>query len=380
MIGALAFLGANGAKMPQPLWQVRLNGEGGILSFERPASRIWLAQEGVAFVSARRLVIYQVNHTAERAPLSARMASGGAGNFVLVLRFIEAETGREIKRMDFVTSATEFSGVLPTHDGKFIVRVGDIVGLFSPDFDLLLSRRLPLEKHAQTDNWEVGVTPSGREVAFVHQERFVDPSAATGGSQNPTAGSKADVEIADADTFKTITQMHLPFYLPAWSLDEHFLLSTQPNRPLEDTEFGTLDFEGHWSGLRPSWAEKHPCQYAMDLLPHDLMAGYGCGLLVVFPESSEPLLRISESSEAFASVAGADHYLAIETVDATPGLYGLSKFPFLEPSQIMVYDLNSRRRILAVKIKSSVVKYAISSDGVLAVVDGDVLRVYRPEL
>jgi hypothetical protein len=80
--------------------------------------------------------------------------------------------------------------------------------------------------------------------------------------------------------------------------------------------------------------------------------------------------------ENFASVAGADHYLAVETDKAVASLYAP---PYMQPAQIQVYDLNSGERTLSVKLRSSAVRYAVSTQGVLAVVDGDRLSVYKPE-
>jgi hypothetical protein len=377
LIAILPFLGASGDKPPQPAWELHLTGEGGIFGFARPQVRTWMQEQGVVFLSPTRLAIYQVNRKLTPAPLSRRKLSGGGGNFFLLARVLDTETGQEIKRLEFVTTA-DFSSILPTHDGKFIVRAGDIMELFSADFTPLMSWNLPLDKHAQVDYWQVGVTPTGTQVALVHQQRFVDPVTLQVGAQTSKAQSQADVEMLDADTFQSVRKLHLSFYLPAWVAHERFLLTTEPNRPLEDTEFGILDFEGHWKALRPAWLEhRQPCAYKIDLLEHDLMAGYGCGILVVFAESGEKRLIVNASlSDNFASTAGADHYLALETEKPVSSLYAM---PYMQPSQLQVYDLNSGERTLSVKLQNSAVSYAVSTQGVLAVVDGDALRVYKPE-
>jgi len=374
LIAILPFLGATGARSPQPVWEARLTGEGDIFGFARPQTRTWMQEQGVVFLSPTRLAIYQVNRKPAPAPLSRRKLSGGSGNFFLLARVLDADTGQEIKRLEFVTTA-DFSGILPTHDGKFIVRAGDIMELFSADLEPLMSWNLPLEKRAQIDYWQVGVTPSGAQVALVHQQRFLDPVTLQGGGQSSKAQSQADVEILDADTFESVRKLHLPFYLPAWSAHERFLLTSAPNRPLEDTEFGTLDFEGQWKALSAPWPEhREPCAYKIDLLEHELMAAYGCGILVVSTESGQKrVLTLSAGAgENFASVAGADHYLAVEMEKP------LSEMVYQQPSQVQVYDLNSGQRILSVKLRNSAVRYAVSTQGVLAVVEGDMLRVYKP--
>src|SRR5437660_1601101 len=100
------------AQAGHELWSLKLTGEGGIQSFDRGGRGFWIKQQGVVFLSPERVLIYQVNRLKEPAPLSKRAASGGAGNFHLVVRVFDAHTGAGIKRLSFITSP-EFSSILP---------------------------------------------------------------------------------------------------------------------------------------------------------------------------------------------------------------------------------------------------------------------------
>ena len=366
------FAGAAWAQPAHELWSLKLTGEGGIQSFARGGPLIWIQQQGVVFLSPERLLIYQVNRLAEPAPLAKRGASGGAGNFHLIARIMDAHTGREINRMGFVTSA-DYSAVLPTHDGRFIVRAGKIMGLYSADLTLLAARNLP-PGQSPVDYWQVQVTPSGRQVVAAHQQLSVDPEYPLDASREK---SQADLEFMDADTFAPIRKMHLPHYAPVWAPHEQFLLTTTPGKPLAETgtALGKMDFEGHWKRLQPPWMDKRSrCVYNFDLLQHDLMVARGCNELTVFQQSGEKMMEISAGSRhSFESVARSDHILAVEIEE----LVAPAGSPAgIEPGHIDVYDLNSREQVMSVKLETKAVYYAVSKDGLLAVVDGGELKVY----
>ena len=361
---------------PRELWQMKLAGEGGIQRFNRTGNGIWITQEGMVFISADRLLIYQVNRNPKRTVLAQRDASGGTGNFLLEARIFDAHTGKELKHMEFLT-ASDYSSILPTHDGNFIVRTGSLLSLFSPNFDVLSSRELSLAKLAPLDYWEVGATPSGKQLALVHQQLYDDPESRSDDDEPGQFKSNADVEIVDADTLKTTEQLHLPYYLPIWFVQDGFLLITTPNKVPSKSEFGTMDFQGRWTPLRPAWAEAQPsCSYKMDLLEHELLAARGCGGLVVFSQSGDKFFELpAHSWEMFASIAGADRYLAVETNEY---VVPANRPPSWQPSGIQIYDMKSHERVAFARIRKPNVRYALSPDGLLAVLDGDDLRLYQP--
>lgn len=369
----LLFAEAGSARFAHELWKFKLTGEGGIQRFDRPRDLLWLAQQGIVFLSPERLLIYQVNRRREPAPLAARTASGGGGNFILIARVFDVKTGVEIKRLLFVTAAG-FSSIAPTHDGKFIVRAGDLLALYDADFRLLVARKMLQGTDAALDYWQISVTPSGKQVALVHQHRFGELRDGRGFIAGK---SEADVEVLNADTFQVLKTFHLPYYLPVFSAQEHFLLTTAPYKPMTETEFGVMDFTGQWTALHPAWDSGHHCVYNIDLLEHDLMAARGCGQLVVFPPSGEKLLTVpAVAGEYFVSVAGGSRYLAVLT-----GAYGIPTFGGAnsQPSSIELYDLQSREKAASVRVQTAVVNYALSDQGLLGVVDGDEVRLYQPD-
>lgn len=83
------------------------------------------------------------------------------------------------------------------------------------------------------------------------------------------------------------------------------------------------------------------------------------------------MLNLFEYSESFGPVVGADHYFAVEFLK----LQGLQH---LRPTRIQVYDLKSGELTIPVRLENDSVSYALSPEGLLAVVDGDVLKLYQP--
>lgn len=365
---------SSSAKSAHELWKTQFTGEGGIQSFDRSGMGLWLFQQGVFFISPDRLVVYQVNRSREPAPLAKRTASGGSGNYHLLARIFAAHTGKEIKRMEFITSSG-YSAILPTHDGKFLVRAGDILGLYSADFELLAAKNLPMGTAASLDYWQVSVTPSGQQIALVHQQRYVDEESLRLHMQPKVDKSESDVEILNADTLATVKRFHLPSYLPAWSADEQFLLSTPPGKVMTDSHFGTLDFDGHWTALPlPENADKR-CVFNYQPLAHDLLLANGCGSLTVFPESGETVLTVPHvSREKYASTVGSGDFLAVESEEYV--MHPLKPQGF-EPAHVRVYDLKSQEQIISAKLETLRTFFAVSPEGLLAVVDSDVLKVYE---
>src|SRR5215831_20068782 len=97
--GALLLLGSF-AKDPKSLrWETMLE-KYGLQSFDRNVRVPWMNSQGVLFLSPEKVLIYQVNRTAERARLAPRGSSGGAGNFFLNVRVLEVQDGRLIKTID----------------------------------------------------------------------------------------------------------------------------------------------------------------------------------------------------------------------------------------------------------------------------------------
>jgi hypothetical protein len=267
--------------------------------------------------------------------------------------------------------------VIATRDGKFIVRTGDILYLYSADFTRLASHAMPLKRQAQEEGWQIAVSPSGDEVQLVHQQIFkrnhLSPT-----SRIETA--EADIEVLSADNLETIKSFSLPSFLAAWSAADHALLSSGPTSWAPIATFGLLDFSGHWSPLMPDWvSQEHPCAYQAAALEHQLFAAFGCGNLSVFPQTGEKLFSLKTGTKDFvSSVLGGGDYMAVQWERhfvriETPGNVPI---PMAQPLRLDLYAIRNVKPLFSVPLHSGNIYYSVSPRGEVAVVDGTALSLY----
>ena len=366
------------AQSAQPKWKIDLTERYGFQAFDRTINFRWTLHQGVLFISPERVLVYQVNHSRGATKLAPRDASGGSGNFILAIKILNAADGSEIKSLQLPTNA-EFSKVLATRDGRFIVRTGDILYLYSADFTRLASHALSLKRQAQEEGWQIGVSPSGDEVQLVHQQ-ILKRSAISPTSKVEKA--QADIEILSADNLETIKSFSLPWFLVAWSGADHALLSSSPTTWSPAANFGLLSFDGQWTPLMPDWASsEHPCAYQAVALEHKLFAAFGCGNLSVFPGTGEKLFFLKTGTKEFVnSVLGGGDYMAIQWERRSVRRETSANIPIAvaTPLRVDLYHIHSSQALLSVALHHSNIYYAVSQNGVLAVVDGTSLDLYSP--
>jgi hypothetical protein len=360
----------------QPKWKVDLTERYGFQAFDRTINFRWTLHQDVLFISPDRVLVYQVNRLRGTTKLAPRDASGGSGNFILDIKILSAADGAEIKSLQLPTNA-EFSKVLATHDGKFIVRTGDILYLYSADFTRLASHAMPLKRQVQEEGWQIGVSPSGDEVQLVHQQ-ILKRSAISPTSKVEAA--QADIEILSADNLETIKSLSLPWFLASWSAADHALLSSSPTTWAPSASFGLLTFDGQWTPLMPDWApSEHPCAYRAVTLEHKLFAAFGCGNLSVFPQTGERLFFLKTGTKEFVnSVQGGGDYMAIQWEHRSVRRDTSANIPIAmaQPLRLDLYQIHSSNPLLSVALHHSNIYYAVSRSGALAVVDGTSLDLY----
>jgi len=379
-LAALLWLGSvcASAQSAQAKWKIDLTEKYGFQAFDRTINFRWTLHQGVLFISPDRLLVYQVNHSRGATKLAPRDASGGSGNFILEIKILNAADGSEIKSLQLPTNA-EFSKVLATRDGKFIVRTGDILYLYSADFTRLASHALPLKRQVQEEGWQIGVSPSGDEVELVHQQ-ILKRSAISPTSKVEKA--QADVEILSADNLETIKSFSLPWFLASWSGADGALLSSSPTTWSPSASFGLLSFAGQWTSLMPDWTSaEHPCAYQEVALEHKLFAAFGCGNFSVFPQTGERLFFLKTGTKEFVnSVLGGGDYMAIQWEHRYVRRDTSANIPVVvaQPLRVDLYQIYSSQPLLSVVLHHSNIYYAVSQSGLLAVVDGTSLNLYSP--
>ena len=325
------------------------------------------------FLTPQQIAVYQVSKRPGSASLGARDTSGGAGNFFLDVKILDAHDGHVIHTLHLPTSAS-FSKVVPTHDGKFVIRTGEMLWLYSPDFQQLASRDLPLKRSAPLEEWEVNVDHSGQFVVLAHQTLFLREQSFGEGDLNG-GKSSADIEILEADTLRALKTFTVSNYMSHWSVGDHFLVGNHYTVPSRANDFGMMDYEGHWTALNSLWrVPRNSCSYLMDGMAHQFIAVYGCNRLFLLSPGGEKVFSAKVAvDETFASVVNADVYLAAES-ERNEIKFGNT---VAKPVRIELYDLRRKTALKWVPIDGSTVYYDVSRDGDLVVIDGHELTLYE---
>jgi hypothetical protein len=356
---------------PQLRWTVNLPESHGLQSFERPGFPQWLRQQGVVFITPDRLAVYQVNKRVSPTPLGRRDVNGGAGNFFLDLKILDAHNGHAIKSLRFPTNAS-FSQVVPGRNGNFIVRTGDIIYLVSPDSKILASKPLSLERVAPFESWLMDAPPSHAHVVLVHQQIFIHAVVLADGTIASPGKSKTDIELLDPDTLNVIKKLSVSNYLLRWSIGDRFLVGTHPTRPSHAEEFGILDFEGHWKNLNENFQGWQRCSPVMEALDHELIAAYGCDGIVVLTESGHRIFSAQvRPNELPISVVNSGNYLVVQFASQPSPVYTK-----LQPLHMNLYDLTRSADLISIPLEKTVVYCDVSEQGSLVVLEGTTLRMF----
>ena len=377
----LLFSDFSGHAKPVRRWLVDLKQKYGLQGFDRGVSATWTRQQNLMFLEADRILVYQVNRTAERSQLAARGASGGAGNFLLDIRIFSAQDGQEIKSLRLTTNGG-FSSVLAAQSGKFLVRCGDALFLYSASFEAIARKDLPLAKVAIIDGWEVAISPSREEVVLVHTQVFSQPQILMDGSVLSEGSARTDVEILDSSTLQLKKSFSLNHALPFWAAGDGVLISSDPTHSYSDGKIGILNYSGTWTLFTAeAKLEKGACPYRMNIVGHDLVAVFSCDNLLVLSLAGKKIFSRKDSRSSFASVAGNGVYLAVECDRYRIGRLtpGSGNSVVTIPDHIELHNIDTGVELMSVPVANENVRYAISTTGDLAVVDGAVLRVYGQE-
>lgn len=365
------------SRAADPKWTIDLKDKFGFDAFDRAITFRWTLQQDVIFLSPDKLLVYQVNRSSKLAELGPRDPSGGGGNFVLDARILSTQDGHEIKALRLTTSA-DASEVMPTHDGRFLVRTGDILYLYSANFEQLASQQLPLIKKVREESWQVGVSPAGDEVILVHNQIFKrDPISPTSAVQQ----ARADIEILNEQTLQVMRKFSLPWYISSWSAGEHMLVSSRPSPVSDASTFGLLDFDGNWSPLLFAWySPMQPCAYRARAIDARLFVTYGCGDLYVFPQNGQQVFSFkSHGKESVGSVKGSGGNLAIQQERHFTKIDNAANIaiPLTQPLRIDVYDIKTHKAMFSAPLHRGRAYYALAPHGALAVVDGPSLAFYQ---
>jgi hypothetical protein len=357
-------------------WKISLDQSQGLERFDRDIDSLWMNQQGVLFLTPDKVLAYQVNRGRDQARLAPRDSSGGAGNFVLNIKVVSVQDGHLIKSLDLPTNGA-FSSVIATRNGAFLARTGNVLYLYSANFEPLASRQLPLDQTGPLESWQAKVSPSGEEVVLVHEKVLKRAELLSDNTVLHDGEAKVVVEILNSDTLELTKTFTLSHSLPFWTLGDDLLVSSNPAHSYSDGQIGILDFNGKWSSIGiDSEIANRDCRRSLSAIDQDRVILYGCETLTVISTAGKSLFSRRDGRFVFRSADARGSYLAVacdryRMAVEVPNDW----FRTTRADRIEVYDLNRHSRLASVRTHSERVYYAISAQGDLVIVDGTTLEL-----
>lgn len=132
----------------------------------------WKTQQGLVFVSDNILAVYQVvENVNAQTKLSTRDISGGGGRYSLkIIFFLVNQNGKKLRDITLVTDGGSFSDVFSNGDGTFVTRTGNLLRLFSGNFEELKSFLLPNTHETIHEGWLLVSDPSNGFLMAKHEQ------------------------------------------------------------------------------------------------------------------------------------------------------------------------------------------------------------------
>jgi hypothetical protein len=303
----------------------------------------WKISQGITFTSPTALAIYQVMETDKNTP-QPRDASGGGGKYALHIVFFDTATGREVQTLRFTTTGLELSGVYPTHDGRFIVVTGQQLRLYSPSFEQIGSRTFPTSPSGKLESWSIFVIPGGKRICISAAEHY----------------------LLDSDTLETIWNPR-PSDVAFWGKGNRFFPELRGPGP------GVFNNEGQWVNIYPgSDSRDSVLSTFLNVRDRD-SGGWAPKELRVLSRSGQVVWSV-KTHDKFSSFSSNGALIAAAIYKDRPNPFDLDLAP--KPVQIVIYDLYEKVEKCSIRV-SLPVFYDLSSAGRLAVIQGDMVSLYR---
>lgn len=327
---------------------------------------------GVAFLSDGQLIVYEVD--LDTTELSSRVSPEVSSPFRLRLSLLDSASGKLTFAKEQGTRVHDSAVFVTT--GGVLVKAGDLLKLYSSD--LTRERDLPFTID-RNSRFRVSVSPSGKTI-MVNQV-IQDPS---------TNRLHSHFDVLDAATLKVKYSWNEspPLYHHYSISDKGIAAVNLVGNFIEVAEFGT----SRWT--RVAEPQGRCASMNMPTLYADQQFVYGCDKLIAMSADGHVLmtdpLEGGQVSSDKTTLARDARFVAvsINTIETKNRM-------FAEPdvrvaaTQIVVYDLGSKRRVLTVDVDplpKNDYDFALSPDGsTLAVLNDRNVSVYsvpvqRPEL
>jgi hypothetical protein len=342
----------------QPLWSFDLSASGyqGAETTRDSVFSISSLNEGIAFTDSGTVVAYFVTK-AETPELSNRKDAKLGSPFHLRAVFGDISGRKITSTNDWPTRAFP-SWLMPTADGKLIIRTGDSLQLYSAQFSLVKERSLEASGR-RFESWHVKGSPSGKVLWLDHEE---------GGS---------NVEVLDSSSLQRISAWEQEALGSWFSVSDHAIAKSPVNSPQQVI---VKNLGGQWRVLYD--AGPGVCSSEPNFVSDNMLITGPCGSVGLISTSGEVLMKdkIPKGEHIEGDVAASRNgkMAAVSLMRTKGGAFDTSIRR--SSTTVLVYDLERRSVVLRVEVNplpKSSYHFALSPDGAfLAVMTDSIVKIY----
>lgn len=315
------------------------------------------SSEGIAFTRDGTVVAYFVTK-AEAPELSNRKDAKLGSPFRLRAVFADV-AGRKIAATNDWPTRAFPSWLMPTADGKLIIRTGDSLQLYSSQFSLVKER--PLETSGKRfESWHVRGSPSGRVLWLDHED------------------GESKVEVLDASSLQQLSAWEQETLGPWFSVSDHAIAK----RPVGNPQRVVIkSIKGQWHVLYD--AGPGSCLGQPSFVNDSMLITGPCDSVGLISTSGEILMkdkiRKGEHVEEDVVASQNGKMAAVSLMRTKGGAFDTTIRR--SSTTVLVYDLERRTVVLRAEVNpipKSSYHFALSPDGAfLGVMTDSVIYVYE---
>jgi hypothetical protein len=332
------------------------------LGYENPASGrekafdLSQSNDGIAFTDSGRLVAYFVTK-ADVSQLSSRTDVKAGTAFRLRAVFADVSSQKIVSTKDWPARAFP-TWLMPTAGGRFIIRTGDCLQIYSADFALLKERTLGTGG-TSFESWHLKASPSGRVLWLDHED------------------GKSHLEVVDAESLEPVSRWEQDMLGGWFSVSDNNITTRPARRP---GQILIRSISSPWHVLYDSGSGSAVGEPSL-VSDNAIMAGTADEVLLL-STGGEIVMRdaVPKKEHLEQIVASRDGKLAAATLVRIKGGGLFDTAMHQSGATVVTYDLERRRAISTIAINtrsSSPYHVALSSDGSLvAVMSGSIVTVY----
>jgi hypothetical protein len=341
-----------------PVWTIDL-ADSGYQSDDSTRDRyldLQSANEGVAFSDTNTLVAYFV--TKAQVPEFSNRKDAKLGSPFRLRAVFGDIPSRKIKSKNDWPTRTFPSWLMPTADGKLIIRTGESLQLYSSELALVKERSLEASGQ-RFESWQVKGSPSGRVLWLDHED------------------GPSKIEVLDATTLRTLSSWEEEA-LGSWFSASDYAIAKLPADSPQKVIIKNIG--GSWRVLYH--AKDAVCASAPTFVDDEMLITGPCGSVGLISTSGQILMKdkVPKGEHLEEQVASSrnGNMAAVSLMRTKGGAFDTSIRR--SATAVLVYDIQHRNAVLRVDVNplpKSSYHFALSPDGAwLAVMTDSIVKVY----